>query len=123
MAIDNIQMSALLLAHGRSMSADFKVSSMQGFQRKSGKLGRSFKEKLVIQNGDVVGLSFQLPRYGYILNHGVKSQSVQGKNGSYSTKGFEGTKYIQKVLDAHMGKISDKVAELTGKQVAERIRF
>ena len=123
MGPNDAELAAMLLAHGRQMAGEFRTTSMQGFNRRTGTLGRAFKENLVIQNGDVVGISFKLPRYGYILNHGVKSQSVKGKSGSYTTKGFEGTKYIHQVLDGHMGAIADKVAQLTGKQVEEKIRF
>lgn len=123
MAASDLELAAMLLAHGRQMAGELRTTSMQGFNRRTGTLGRAFKENLVIQNGDVVGISFKLPRYGYILNHGVKSQTVQGKSGSYTTKGFEGTKYMQKVLDGHVGAIADKAAEITGKQLELKIRI
>jgi hypothetical protein len=123
MALTNVELSALLLVHGKSMSSEFKVTSMQGFQKRSGFLRRSFKEKLVIQGGDIVGLSFNIPRYGYILNHGVKSQTVKRKDKSYTTKGFSGNAFIGKVLDNHAEKISDTVSKLYGKRVESAIRF
>jgi hypothetical protein len=123
MALNNIEISAILLAHGKTMSTEFKVSSMQGFNKRTGLLRRSFKEKLVIQSGEVVGLSFNLPRYGYILNHGVKSQTVKRKDKSYTTKGFSGTGYIGKVIDNHSEKISAAVASIYGKRIENVIRF
>lgn len=116
-------MRAVLLAHGYLMRADFQATVGSTHGIRTGKLSRAFKEKVMSRGGDIEGLSFLLPRYGYILNHGVKSQSVKRESGSYSTKGFKGSGYINNVLDRHAGKIADDVAAIYGKEVAERIRF
>lgn len=116
-------LKAVLLAHGYLMRADFQTEARGSHGVRTGKLSRSFKERVMTKGGDVEGLSFLLPRYGYILHHGVASGSVKRGSGSYETKGFKGSEYITRVLDRHTGKIADDVAAIYGKDVAEKIRF
>lgn len=121
--MNNAVLKATLLAHGYFISADLKASANSSHPSRSGKLGRSFKEKVFSINGDVLGLSFTMPRYGYILNHGVAAQTVKRKETQYQTAGFKGSSFIVEVLDRHTGKIADDITALYGKQVAEQIRF
>lgn len=121
--MSDLAMNAILKAHGYIMSADFKMTAASAHGVRTGKLSKSFKEKLVIKNGDTIGLSFIIPRYGYILHHGVKAQGVKSERGSYQTKGFKGSGFINNVLDRHTGKIADDVVAVYGKEVAEKIRF
>lgn len=123
--MNDIQLNALLLAQGRSIRSDLRAGYRDGFNVRTGKLNRSFKEQIFkSRDGDTIGLSFQLPRYGYILNHGVKSKSVMSKTGkSYRTKGFEGTGYIAKAVAGHVDKIAEAVSDMYGSKVSAVIRF
>lgn len=121
--MSDMALNAILRAHGYIMAADFRTVAGSTHGVRTGKLSRSFKEKLVVKSGDTIGLSFQMPRYGYILHHGVKAQGVKSTRGNYETKGFKGSGFINDVLDRHTGKIADDVAAVYGKDVAEKIRF
>lgn len=123
--MNDIQLNAILLSQGRAIRSDLRAGYRDGFNVRSGKLQRSFKEKIFkTREGDTIGLSFELPRYGYILNHGVKSKSVKSKTGmSYTTKGFSGTGYIGKAIDPHIDKISEAVSALYGSKVDAAVRF
>lgn len=121
--MDNVRLGSLLLRHGNIMSASLKAESSSRFQSRSGKLSSSFQPKVVMQGGDVTGISFNTFRYAYILNHGVKSQSVKGKLRSYQTRGFTGDQFIERVRDKFQGKIAQDISEMYGKQVVENFRF
>jgi hypothetical protein len=121
--MSDVALNAILRAHGYIMSADFKTTAASAHGVRTGKLAKSFKEKLVIKGGDTIGLSFIVPRYGYILHHGVKAQGIKTASSSYETKGFKGSGFINNVLDRHTGKIADDIAAVYGKDVAEKIRF
>jgi hypothetical protein len=118
-----VEYRAALLGLGALMRPDFQTSALSGFKNRSGIIRKSFASNVITQSGDAVGLSFKAPRYAYILNHGVKSQSVKGRTSVYTTKGFSGNKFVSVVLDKHADKIASISEKFYGDQVESRIRF
>jgi hypothetical protein len=106
------------------MRAELRAAVVSEFTVRTGKLASSFKERVVMQNGDPAGVSFELPRYGYILHHGVKAGTVvKRKTGQYTTKGIRKSGFITDVLDRHVDDIGDAVVKHYGNEVEKRIRF
>lgn len=107
-----------------TMRGELKAAVVSEFTVRTGKLASSFRERVVMQGGDPVGVSFELPRYGYILHHGVKAGTVvKRKTGQYTTKGIPKSGYITSVLDKHVDDIGDEAVKHYGNEVEKRIRF
>lgn len=136
----DLELYAALKLHAEIIRTDFRatVSSRFNSERSTGKLGSSFEARVIRQGSDVVGVSFSLPRYGYILHHGIKSKTVKQKDHSvtnkkgtkferkgrtYTTKGTPNTNYLNDVLDRHIGAIADVVAKNAADKIEAVIRF
>lgn len=97
-----------------------------GLKRRSGKLFGGFKHKVRKNSLEVWGLSFSLPRYGYIQNAGIqagKRIALPGGNGSYSHPGTPGRGFIQSAMDPLVDQMFDEIQERTGDAVVRQIRF
>lgn len=138
--MNDVELAAALKLHSEIIKGDFRGTTSALFRsdRSTGKLSSSFDAQLIRRNADIIGVSFNLPRYGYILHHGIKSKTIKQKEHSvtnkfgttfnnkgrtYTTKGTRKTDYINQVLDRHIGTIADTVAKYTADKCEAVIRF
>lgn len=117
----------VLDSYGPRITASLREETRNsGLKRRDGKLARGFRHRIRKSNLEVWGISFQLPRYGYIQNAGISPgrQIKNPKTGtSYIHPGRTGKGFIQTALDRHVDDMFKEITEKVGADVVASLRI
>lgn len=116
----------VLEQHAPGISDALRSEVSSSTERRTGKLGRGFKHKIRRDSfGSPYGVSFSLPRYGYILHHGVKAGEITdpSRNRVYHTSGIEARGFLDRALSGKIDALADDLAKASGDHVTGIIRY
>lgn len=109
----------------RIVQKDFQATVKSEFDRGTGKLGRSFQPKINKVADEITSISWQMPRYGWILHHGIsRGEQAQGSIRSFTyQKGLRSSGFVNTVMDVHYKEIADHVSDKIAYHVADIMRY
>lgn len=108
----------------REVQSDFRRTSRSEFDKGSGKLARGFRPTKKYIGGDLNSIHWSMPRYGYILHHGVeKGTQATGLRSFTFQKGIRSSGFISDVMERHFNEISDIFTEATADHIVKLFKF
>lgn len=92
-----------------------------GLNRVSGKLQSGFQERVMKDGIEVWAVKFRMPKYGFILNNGMKAQSVSRNGKTYQHPGFPERNFIAAPLERGKIMLSEKLSIVTRDLVVDEL--
>lgn len=113
--------------YGPRLTAALRAEARNsGLQRQSGRLFRGFTHKVRKNNLEVWGVSFTLPRYGYIQNAGIEPGTIiqtPKSSSAYRHPGLRARGFIGTALDQHVDDMFREITARVGDGVLGSIRL